>query len=210
MSAAEETIKTTPAIRRKAAPFLERGLDFISAVRFGVVQLCALVVLAMAGMLILQQNVNGFDAYYVSLTPAEKLVFGSLGLFDIYHSWYFNLLLLSLSLNIILASIDRFPSAWSYLREPKLTATRGWLQNQTVNAISEVASSDEVTTAKSIKQVFETAGLKSRITESSELEYGIDAEGKKDFSVVLNKKSLVVFGQSGAINRLGAYIVHVA
>src|SRR5437763_1707562 len=135
MSTAEETINTTTAAARRSAPVMNRALDFVSSVRVGVVQLCMLVVLAMAGMLILQQNVQGFDAYYVSLTPAEKLVFGSLGLFDIYHSWYFNLLLLSLSLNIILASIDRFPSAWSYLREPKLTATRGWLQNQAVNTI---------------------------------------------------------------------------
>jgi cytochrome c biogenesis protein len=127
MSAAEETLKSRPATQRETAPILNRALDFISSVRVGVVQLCMLVVLAMAGMLVLQQNVEGFDAYYVSLTPSEKLVFGYLGLFDIYHSWYFNLLLLSLSLNIVLASIDRFPSAWSYIVKPKLKATRGWL-----------------------------------------------------------------------------------
>src|SRR5215210_7534002 len=114
MSAAEETINTGVAARRRSAPLVNRMLDFISSVRFGVVQLCILVFLAMAGMLIMQQNVEGFDAYYASLMPAEKAVFGALGLFDIYHSWYFNLILLTLSLNIILASIDHFPTAWSY------------------------------------------------------------------------------------------------
>ncbi|MCV4614492.1 cytochrome c biogenesis protein ResB, partial [Escherichia coli] len=74
-----------------------------------------------------QQNVQGFDSYYASLTPAEKIVFGYLGFFDIYHTWYFNFLLLFLSLNIILASIDRFPSAWSYIRKPKTSATEKWL-----------------------------------------------------------------------------------
>ncbi|HVF46620.1 MAG TPA: cytochrome c biogenesis protein ResB, partial [Pyrinomonadaceae bacterium] len=136
MSTAEETLKSPPAAaRRSSAPLLNRVLDFVSSVRFGVVQLCVLVVLSLIGMLIMQQNVQGFDAYYVSLTPAEKMVFGSLGFFDIYHSWYFNLLLLTLSLNIILASIDRFPSAWSYIKEPKLTATRGWLLKQKANAV---------------------------------------------------------------------------
>jgi hypothetical protein len=96
-----------------------RFLDFISSVRFGVSLLIALVVLCIVGMLIVQQNVNGFDAYFASLTPAEKLVYGPTRLFDIYHSWYFNLLLLVLSLNIVLASIDRFPSAWSYIVKPK-------------------------------------------------------------------------------------------
>src|SRR6476619_2828571 len=127
MSATEQAIKSNSTARGRSAPILNRILDFLSSVRFGVVQLCILVVLAMAGMLILQQNVEGFDAYYVSLTPAEKLVFGYLGLFDIYHSWYFNLMLLALSLNIVLASIDRFPSAWSYIAKPKVKGTRGWL-----------------------------------------------------------------------------------
>src|SRR5437764_8403992 len=127
MSAAEQTIKTTRAVRPKSAPILNRALDAISSVRVGVVTLCVLVILAMTGMLILQQNVEGFDAYYVSLTPAEKIVFGRLGLFDIYHSWYFYLALLFLSLNIILASIDRFPSAWSYIVKPKVKATKPWL-----------------------------------------------------------------------------------
>jgi cytochrome c biogenesis protein len=105
MSAVEESIKSAPAAKRHSAPVLTRFLDFISSVRFGVVQLCILVVLAMTGMLILQQNVEGFDAYYVSLTPAEKIVFGYLGLFDIYHTWYFNAMLLMLSLNIIISYI---------------------------------------------------------------------------------------------------------
>src|SRR5260221_705784 len=118
MSASEETIKARPIVR-PTAPILNRALDAVSSVRVGVVTLCMLVVLAMTGMLIMQQEVEGFEHYYVSLTPAERLVFGDLGLFNVYHSWYFNFLLLFLSLNIILASIDRFPSAWSYIVKPK-------------------------------------------------------------------------------------------
>src|SRR6476646_4767543 len=127
MSTAEETLKSQPGASSKSIPVLNRVLDFISSVRVGVVQLCVLVVFAMIGMLIVQQSVGGFDTWYVGLTPAEKMVWGYLGFFDIYHSWYFNLILLSLSLNIILASIDRFPSTWTaYIKEPKLTETRDW------------------------------------------------------------------------------------
>src|SRR5262245_64943409 len=77
----------------------------------------------MIGMLIQQQELETFQGYYASLTPAEKIVYGRLGFFDIYHAAYFNLLLLLLSLNIILASIDHFPSAWSFIRRKKLTAS---------------------------------------------------------------------------------------
>src|SRR6185436_6337213 len=142
MSAAEETIQGGQAVKQQAKPVGDRFLDFLSSVRFGVTLLCTLVVLSMIGMLIIQQNVDGFDAYYASLMPAEKLVYGSLGLFNIYYSWYFKFLLLILSLNIILASIDRFPSAWSYVSKPKLTATSAWLQQQPQTATIDVETSD--------------------------------------------------------------------
>src|SRR6187549_3291224 len=161
MSAVEESLKSPAALKRKTAPILNRALDFLSSVRFGVVQLCILVVLAMIGMLILQQNVQGFDAYYVSLTPAERLVFGSLGLFDTYHSWYFNLFLLSLSLNIILASIDRFPSAWSYVVKPKLKATRAWLLNRQANGVLDLGDRSVDDAVEIVEQLFKSKGMKT-------------------------------------------------
>ena len=74
MSAAEEALNANPLAKPHAAPIGNRLLDFISSVRVGVFLLCILVVLSMIGMLIIQQNVQGFDSYYASLTPAEKLV----------------------------------------------------------------------------------------------------------------------------------------
>src|SRR3954447_1595657 len=159
MSAAQEIIDPRRVVKPKSVPILNRVLDFLSSVRFGVVQLCILVVLAMAGMLILQQNVEGFEAYYVSLTPAEKTVYGALGLFDIYHSWYFNGLLLLLSLNIILASIDRFPSAWTYIKKPKLTATRDWLLSQKQNAVIEREDNAD-SAVEAVKKAFRSNGFK--------------------------------------------------
>ncbi len=211
MSVAEETIKEQAAriSPPKSESLLDRALNFISSVRFGVVLLCVLVLLSLVGMLIIQQNVNGFEPYYASLTPAEKLVFGSLGLFDIYHSWYFNFLLLVLSLNIVLASIDRFPSAWSYISEPKLTATRGWLLNQKHNQVVEVESETKQKAAQDIAQIFKRHGFSATPNESSVNSYALDETGNKDFSNIVAKKQFIVFGESGKWNRLGAYVVHV-
>lgn len=191
MSVAEETIKEQAGSfsKPKTVPMLNRVLDFFSSVRFGVVLLCVLVLLSLIGMLIVQQNVNGFDAYFSSLTPAEKLVYGSLGFFDIYHSWYFNFLLLILSLNIVLASIDRFPSAWSFIKNPKLDASRKWLLGQKQSAAIEMHGTNEQMTAARVVEVFKKQGLSAKITEK--------------------KGKLYVFGESGKWNRLGAYIVHV-
>jgi cytochrome c biogenesis protein len=209
MSAVEQTIKANEKAKPKSSPVLNRTLDFLSSVRFGVVLLCILVILSILGMVIIQQNVQGFDAFYATRTPAEKIIYGYLGLFDVYHSWYYNLLLLILSLNIVLASIDRFPSAWSYLAKPKLTATRGWLLNQKVHETIELRGESEEEVAGRIQRVFEANGLKTRTAVSETSAYATDDEGRKNFDATVKRKNLFVFGESGRINRLGAYIVHV-
>lgn len=209
MSAVEETIRPKDATKPGSAPVMNRVLDFLSSVRLGVVLLCILVALSMIGMLILQQNVQGFDAYFVSLTPAEVAVYGTLGFFDIYHSFYYNALLLCLSLNIVLASIDRFPSAWSYISEPFRTPTRGWLQALKFSTTLRIGAADEAEAAEKIGGVMRSAGFDPSTSESNTLEYGTDEKGQKDFSVMNSRRSLVVFGETGRLNRLGAYIVHV-
>lgn len=189
MSALEDSINVKEVTKPKAPPILNRILDFLSSVRFGVVLLCILVVLSVLGMVIIQQNVQGFDAYYASLTPAERLVFGSLGLFDVYYSWYYSLFLLILSLNIVLSSIDHFPAAWSFIVKPKLDASRKWLLGQKQNAVVELRGETENQTVEKIKKAFAANGLKPTVTEK--------------------KGNIFVFGESGRYNRLGAYIVHV-
>lgn len=210
MSAAEETLRAKELPGSRSAPIVNRLLDFVSSVRFGVTLLIVLVVLSMVGMLVIQQNVDGFDSYFASLTPAEQTVYGALGLFDIYHSWYFNLLLLVLSLNIILASIDHFPSAWSYISKPKTWATKPWLLEQKPHTIIKLESDDEKAVAERVAAVFAANGLKARVTENASTEYAVDDNGNKIFDRIVSVRSLCVFGESGRINRLGAYIVHVA
>ncbi|HYP51729.1 MAG TPA: cytochrome c biogenesis protein ResB, partial [Pyrinomonadaceae bacterium] len=191
MSVAEETIKKTeaqtsaPKAKTRGKPIINRILDGLSSVRFGVVLLIILTLLSIVGMLVVQQNVQGFDRFYANMTPAEKLVYGKLGFFDIYHAWYFNLLLLVLSLNIVLASIDRFPTAWNYIVKPKLEATRAYLLNQNFNARIETSEKSEV------ERVFRKHGFKPRVTTKE------------------NGRT-VIFGQKNVWNRLGAYVVHVA
>ncbi len=209
MSVVEESIKTKEISKPKSAPIGNRILDFLSSVRLGIVLLCILVFLSVLGMLFIQQNVQGFEAAYAMRTPAERYVYGLLGLFDIYHAWYYSGLLLLLSLNLILASIDRFPSAWKYISEPKLTATRGWLLNQNQNAVVRLTGASESEIAQKIGAAFEQNGFKPRTTEETATFYATDDEGRKDFSRTESKQSLFVFGERGKWNRLGAYIVHV-
>jgi cytochrome c biogenesis protein len=180
----------TNAVKTAPLPVGERMMQSLSSVRFGVALLLILAAACMVGMLIMQANVGGFDKYYAELTPSQRLLYGKLGFFDIYHTWYFNALLLILSLNIVLSSVDNFPKAWAFISRPKLDPSAKWLNGQDQHETLAVEGDDPQTVAGSVRAMFRALGLKTTITES----------GGKTF----------VYGERGAWNRLGAYAVHVA
>ncbi len=180
--------KAKPA--KPEVPILNRVLNFLSSVRFGVTLLILLVIASMIGMLVMQQNVDGFDKYFAELTPSQKLVGRTLGFFDIYHAWYFNALLLVLSLNIVLASIDRFPKAWTFISRKKLDASRHWLKGQEQNSEFMLEGETQSAAAERISKAARKLGFKTTVTE----------KGGRTF----------VFSERGTWNRLGAYAVHVA
>lgn len=169
---------------------LSRFLKLLCSVRFGVTLLVLLALACLVGMLIMQENVDGFANYYASLTPSQQLVYGKLGFFDIYGSWYFSALLAVLSLNIVLASIDRFPKTWAIVSKPNLTVPVRWLQSQNQSDTLSLQGEKEDVTEK-IKTAFAKNGWrKASVTEK-------------------NGKTFV-YAESGAWNRLGYLAVHVA
>ena len=195
MSAIRETqTKVTakpPAVLTAAkAGWVTRAMDLLSSVRFGVVLLVLLAAACVVGMLVVQVNVDGFDKYYAALTPSQRMLYGALGFFDIYHSWYFNAMLLVLSLNIILSSIDFFPGAWTYISRKKLDASAHWLSGQEQSATLELEADSAATVAEQVSRAARAVSLKPRVSEKNGATY--------------------VFAERGAWNRLGAYAVHVA
>ena len=85
-------------------------------------QLTVVVLLTLAGTSIIgtliPQNENPGDYIQAYGDFAYKL-FSVLGLFDMYHAWWFLLLLLVLTVNIIVCSVERFPAAWKVVRSRK-------------------------------------------------------------------------------------------
>ncbi|HUF05673.1 MAG TPA: cytochrome c biogenesis protein ResB [Aridibacter sp.] len=177
--------------RDRPASTVFRILAILSSVRFGIFLLIALGVVSIAGMLIVQQNVQGFAAFYVELTPAQRTVLEYLGLFNVYHSWYYSALLAALSLNIILASVDRFPSTWKLVREPHITMSPARFESSPFFRDYLFGSGDAGSAAEAAEEDLRERGFQDVRTASA---------GSARF----------VFAQKGAWNRLGAYAVHVA
>ncbi|MBD0327045.1 MAG: cytochrome c biogenesis protein ResB, partial [Pyrinomonadaceae bacterium] len=166
-----------------------RAMDMLSSVRFGVVLLSLLALACTVGMLIMQVNVEGFDKYYAELTPSQRLLYGKLNFFDIYHAWYFNALLMVLSLNIVLSSIDHFPKSWALMTHRKLDASPRWLGAQEQHAALRLEGESAQAIAARVVAACRALGLKPTVNER---------EG-----------ATFVYAERGAWNRMGAYAVHV-
>ncbi|MEP7213989.1 MAG: cytochrome c biogenesis protein ResB, partial [Acidobacteriota bacterium] len=193
MSTIEENIIDTPVRVRgeksAVSSLLSGALKLLCSVRFGVTLLCLLALACFLGMIVMQQSVDGFENYYAALTPAQRLVYGNLDLFNIYHSWYFNVLLCVLSLNIVLASIDRFPKTWVYVSKPQTTVPIRWLTEQKDGVVFELKGSVDTFRTKAEELLKNVGWKKTRTAEKNGRTY--------------------VFAESGVWNRFGAYAVHV-
>ena len=185
----KESASTQTKSGKSRESLFSRFLKLLCSVRLGVALLILLGLACFLGMIIMQQNVDGFDRYFMELTPAQRLVYGQLGLFNIYHVWYFNVLLAVLSLNIVLASIDRFPKTWTFVSKPSMTVPVRWLKEQKQTAELELDG-----TAENVTDL-----IKDKMNKAGWRKIMISEKGGRTF----------IFGQSGIWNRFGAYAVHV-
>jgi len=90
----------------------------LAAIKTGVVLLILVVILSAAGTVILQRPATEPDEMLRAYSPHVLRLLDALGLTDVFHAWWFVLLLSLVSLSIIAASVQRFPNAWRFFSRP--------------------------------------------------------------------------------------------
>ncbi len=83
---------------------MKKVYAFLRSMRFGLLLLALIAVLSVAGTLIPQGQEIG---WYAQRYPALHGALIALGLHDVFHSWYFQALLVLLALNLTLCSLIR-------------------------------------------------------------------------------------------------------
>ena len=96
----------------------DRIWNFFTSLKLVILLLLILSVLSIAGTII-EQN-KPLQEYYRYLKPSTVALFNSLGLLDMYHSWWFIACLGLLALNIIACTMDRYAPIMSGLRKKNL------------------------------------------------------------------------------------------
>ena len=95
--------------------------QLLSSVKTGVILLMVVVITSAAGTLILQRPATEPDEIERAYSPQVLRVLDAVGLTDVFHAWWFVLMLLLVSVAIVAASVERFPNAWRYFARPYKT-----------------------------------------------------------------------------------------
>ena len=155
-------------------------------------QLTVVVLLTLAGTSIIGTLIPQNEApmnYIQAYGEFAYKLFSVLGLFDMYHAWWFLLLLMGLTVNIIVCSIERFPAAWKIVSRKK----RGFNPGR----FRKLANRQTLVDPRS-------PGDLRPVAERVILKYFSDLELKSTDS------GFLLFAEKRRWTRLGVYVVHTS
>ena len=161
--------------------------NFFTSVKLTIVLLLSLATTSIIGTLI-PQNEDP-QAYLQAFGGVLYQLFNLLDLFDMYHSWWFQLLIVLLTINIIVCSIDRMSSNRRILfdRKPSFNLPR-FRNIKHRQKFTDARSPQEL---KDIYQNFISRAFRHCQVEATE-------------------SGFAIFGEKGRWTRFGVYTVHLS
>ncbi|MGE0087474.1 MAG: cytochrome c biogenesis protein ResB [Desulfococcaceae bacterium] len=158
---------------------------FFASVRLTVAVLLTLAGASVIGTLIPQNGSH--ELYFRKYGEVLYRIFHVFDFFDMYHSWWFRLLILTLTANIIVCSFDRLSALWKvvFVKEPAFR----------ISSFRNISRKTEFTTGSS----------------AGDLKQDIVSHLGKYFGYVRAEETetgYCIFAEKGRWTRLGVYIVH--
>lgn len=160
----------------------------IGAIRTGVILLILTVIVSAAGTVILQRPVTDPDEIQRAYSPQMLRFLDALGLTDVFHAWWFVLLLTLVSISIVSASIQRFPNAWRYYARPYKSPNDTFRKALSIHA--QIAINDEDRALAVTERAFRKAGWHPER--------------------IVREDGFSLFGERHRISEMAVYIVHAS
>jgi cytochrome c biogenesis protein len=161
---------------------------WLSSIRVGIVLLILLGIVAAVGTIILQRPLTDPEKMERAYAPDTLRLLDTLGLTDVFHTWWFAALLALLGINIVSASLDRLPLAWHYVMRPYPRPAPHFQMALPVQKSIPVRNMDDALAAA--EQVFRDHGLRPR---------RVGQEGGTS-----------LYAERNRFARLSAYVVHLS
>jgi len=160
----------------------------IGAIKTGVILLILTVILSAAGTVILQRPATEADEMQRAYSPQVLRLLDGLGLTDVFHAWWFVVLLCLVSLAIISASIQRFPNAWRYFSRPYKSPDETFRKAIPHHVLIPIR--DEEAAVSVAERVFQKAGFRPER--------------------IVRENSFSLFGERNRFSEMAVYIVHAS
>jgi cytochrome c biogenesis protein len=156
-----------------------------ASVKLTIFLLLTLAATSIIGTLIPQNEAPA--AYVQAFGEFLYRLFALLGLFDMYHSWWFRALILLLVGNIVICSIDRLQATWKiiFVRNPRFNITR---YRQLKNKVDYNDAGDADQLKNRYQPVIARRFRYHRVEDTDD--------------------GFAIYGESGRWTRLGVYVVH--
>jgi len=160
----------------------------LGAIRTGVILLILVVIISAAGTLILQRPVTDDAEMQRAYSPAMLRLLDGLGLSDIFHAWWFVLLLSLVSLSIIAASVQRFPNSWRFFSRPYKSPDEGFRKALANHAL--IPTKDGEAALSIAERVLRKSGYRPER--------------------IVRENSFSLFGERSRLSELAVYVVHAS
>jgi cytochrome c biogenesis protein len=184
--------------------FGNRVFRTLASVKTGIILLIILGVVAAAGTLILQRPMTDAEQMARAYSPEVLRWLDATGLTDVYHTWWFALLMAMLGTSIIFASIDRFPKAWRLVAHPYRRPEphfRAVLPTQRTLAVDDAEHA-----AAAAETVFRKSGLRpQRVTENGETSVYAEKNRWSVMAVYVVHTSLLLILVGGIVDAMFGY-----
>ena len=164
--------------------FTESLWDFFCSLKLSISLLIGLALTSIIGTVVPQGNIQ--PEYLRTISETKFKLYQSLSFFDMYHSWWFMLLLYLLTVNLVACSIKRLPRVWKIVSEPQLVMDESFEKSLSLTHDFKV-SGDAV----------------AKLTDFLRGALGEPVVTEKDGAVHL-------FVQKNPWCRLGVYVVHLS
>jgi cytochrome c biogenesis protein len=151
----------------------------LASVRTGIFFIIVVGIFATIGTVILQRPTSEPADLQRAYSPETLLWLDRLGLTDMYHVWWFLLLLTMICVCLIFVSVDRWPNAWKVYAKPVRFALPSF--RASLPQAVKIAVTDEAAALSVAERILSRFGFKpERVTESDAT--GLFAQ-KQRFSV---------------------------
>ncbi len=161
--------------------------DFFCSLKLTMFLFITLAVISIIGTVIPQ---GAPPPEYLQTISQNKLkLYQALGFFDMYHSWWFILLLSLLSMNLIACSIKRLPHIWKTITQPVMVMGDGL--EKTLTNLTTIETRGDVAT------------LRDRVAAVLKAEFA-------DPVITETDGAFHLFAQKTPWSRLAVYAVHLS